>query len=69
MNSYVVECSECQFNLSHRDQEYIGKVAKQHEQSTGHKGPFVWTLTDELRRVYAEALEERRRRFMQPWMR
>jgi hypothetical protein len=55
--TYRVECSDCSFNRSSRDADYVEFERADHEAHTKHRGPFIWFLSDELA---ARILEYRR---------
>ena len=42
MNAYTVECSACRFIAQASTLEDAQKMANYHEETSGHKGPFVW---------------------------
>jgi hypothetical protein len=50
---YIAECSICRFNYRHTDPHVVQEEADRHEARTGHKGPFVWSLSEELQAFLA----------------
>lgn len=55
MTKYTTECSCCRFIYSGTDSNLVQQIANKHEQETGHRGPFVWALTDAMQAILQKA--------------